>query len=420
MSAHELRAHIAKLDTEIDLQRELLKKLERDRSLTQRRLNSILDPLALLPLEISSEIFLQTLAPFPLGREPGILHVPMVLLSICNAWTDIALATPALWDAIHIVFPCAREFKKILPIWLERAQHRPLSVSLAGKSVYDVVDIIWAHGQRLKHLEISEPLGRYEVTKLWEGTSPGPLLSLETLIMRGTDVYRGISPRHTFDLLRLAPNLTECLFHNLQIVPDVGTTEILVLPKLRQLMFGEGGTCPTYSQDLLSHLSLPALETLGIAGSSDNLFSFISRSSPPLVELVLGNGWDFGPSAQYLGILPHLRRLEVWYPRCHSVEQFFVVLAESPFLLPRLDTLVMHFEEDGVYDLHDYFWEELNRALVARRTQFQLFHFMIPDDSLPEWKMPAPDLITALTELAADGVEIRLSADGGTWNHTFI
>ncbi|KAJ7301841.1 hypothetical protein DFH08DRAFT_794879 [Mycena albidolilacea] len=342
MSAYELRAHIAKLDTEIDLQRELLKKLERDRSLTQRRLNSILDPLALLPLEISSEIFLQTLAPFP---EPGILHAPMLLLNICNAWTNIALATPALWDAIHIVFPCARDLEKILPIWLERAQHRPLSVSLRGTFTHDVVDIIWAQGQRLKHLEISEPLAQYaegEVTELWEGTGPGPLLSLETLIMRGMDVDYVISPRHTVDLLRSAPNLTECLFHNSEIVPDVDTTEILVLPKLRRLMFGEVGTRPSSGQDLLSHLWLPALETLGSDESSDNLFSFLSRSSPPLVELVLGTGWDFGPSAQYLGILRHLRRLGVWYPRCHSVEQFFVVLAESPFLLLRLDTLVMH------------------------------------------------------------------------------
>ncbi|KAJ7854323.1 hypothetical protein B0H14DRAFT_2756760 [Mycena olivaceomarginata] len=237
--------------------------------------------------------------------------------------------------------------------------------------------------------------------------------------MRGMDVDYVISPRHTFDLLRLAPNLTECLFHNSQIVPDVDTTEILVLPKLRRLMFGEGGTCPTSGQDLLSHLWLPALETLGSDESSDNLFSFLNRSLPPLVELVLGTGWDFSPSAQYLGILPHLRRLEVWYPRCHSVEQFFVVLAESPFLLLRLDTLVMHFDEDEVYDLSDSFWEALNCALLARRTQFQLFHFMIFDDSWPEWKMPAPDMITTFTELAADGVEIRLSANGGIWNHTF-
>ncbi|KAJ7902891.1 hypothetical protein B0H14DRAFT_2329426, partial [Mycena olivaceomarginata] len=129
MSLKELRAQIAKLDTEIDLQRELLRKLERDRSLAQRHINNLLDPVALLPLEISSEIFLQTLAPFP---EPGALRAPMLLLGICNAWTDIALATPALWNTIQIVFPCARHLKKILPIWLERAQHRPLSVSLRG------------------------------------------------------------------------------------------------------------------------------------------------------------------------------------------------------------------------------------------------------------------------------------------------
>jgi hypothetical protein len=44
---------------------------------------------------------------------------------------------------------------------------------------------------------------------------------------------------------------------------------------------------------------------------------------------------------------------------------------------------------------------------------------MIFDDSWPEWKMPAPDMITTFTELAADGMEIRLSANGGIWNHTF-
>ncbi|KAJ7902892.1 hypothetical protein B0H14DRAFT_2667982 [Mycena olivaceomarginata] len=239
--------------------------------------------------------------------------------------------------------------------------------------------------------------------------------------MCGTYVHYGIiSPLHTFDLLRLAPNLTECLFHNSRIVPDVDTTEILVLPKLRRLMFGEGGTRPTSGQGLLSHLSLHALETLGSDGSSDNLFSFLSRSSPPLRELVLGNGLDFDPSAQYLGILPHLRRLEVWYPRCHSVEQFFVALAEYPFLLPRLDTLVMHFNRDQERNLSDSFWEELNRALVARRTQFQLFHLTVAAGIwVPQWKTPAPDMIAAFTELAADGVEIRLSAKGGTWNHTF-
>ncbi|KAJ7853706.1 hypothetical protein B0H14DRAFT_3653704, partial [Mycena olivaceomarginata] len=92
---------IAKLDTEIESQKELLKKLERDKSLAQRQLNAARDPVARLPLEISSEIFVQSLAPFP---EPGALHAPM-LRNICNAWSDIALSTPELWAAIHINFP---------------------------------------------------------------------------------------------------------------------------------------------------------------------------------------------------------------------------------------------------------------------------------------------------------------------------
>ncbi|KAJ7896270.1 hypothetical protein B0H14DRAFT_2258863, partial [Mycena olivaceomarginata] len=91
-----------KLDTEIGLQRELLRKLERDKSLAQRQINAVLDPMARLPFEISSEIFLKTLDPFP---EPKALHAPMLLLNICYSWSDIALSTPALWAAFNIVFP---------------------------------------------------------------------------------------------------------------------------------------------------------------------------------------------------------------------------------------------------------------------------------------------------------------------------
>jgi hypothetical protein len=46
----------------------------------------------------------------------------------------------------------------------------------------------------------------------------------------------------------------------------------------------------------------------------------------------------------------------------------------------------------------------------------------VPDYGLPEqWQMPAPEMIAAFkfTELGADGVEIHISANTGTWNHTF-
>jgi hypothetical protein len=93
----ELRARVAELDTEILRQRdsEVLKDLERDRSLVRRQLNALIDPVARLrlPVEISSEIFIQSLPPFP---QPGAIHIPMLLLNIYNTWRNIALSTPSL------------------------------------------------------------------------------------------------------------------------------------------------------------------------------------------------------------------------------------------------------------------------------------------------------------------------------------
>ncbi|KAJ7896373.1 hypothetical protein B0H14DRAFT_500837, partial [Mycena olivaceomarginata] len=158
MTIDELRACLVKLNTEIALHREALKSLEQDRSAVQRQMNAALDPVARLPLEISSEIFLQSLPRFP---KPGDPDVPILQLNICNAWTDIVLSTPSLWAAIHIIFPSGlsstQSLKTLVPIWLQRAHNRPLSISLSGADFdYDVVSIIWSHVQQLKHLEISD------------------------------------------------------------------------------------------------------------------------------------------------------------------------------------------------------------------------------------------------------------------------
>ncbi|KAJ7827989.1 hypothetical protein B0H13DRAFT_2438545, partial [Mycena leptocephala] len=101
----ELRARIAKLSTEIDRHKEVVRKLERDKSLVQQQLNAVLDPVGRLPREISSEIFLQCLPALPALPEPGGEDVPMLLLNICNAWTTIVLSIPTLWAAIHITHP---------------------------------------------------------------------------------------------------------------------------------------------------------------------------------------------------------------------------------------------------------------------------------------------------------------------------
>ncbi|KAJ7646033.1 hypothetical protein DFH06DRAFT_1050665, partial [Mycena polygramma] len=126
MSAKILCARIVQIAAEIDLQKKLLNQLEHDKSQVQRQLNAVLDPMARLPVELSSEIFLQSLPPLP---EPGAPQ-PLLLLKICHAWTDIALSTPALWADIHIASPCTEGFTEVLALWFPRARTRPLSIFL--------------------------------------------------------------------------------------------------------------------------------------------------------------------------------------------------------------------------------------------------------------------------------------------------
>ncbi|KAJ6510680.1 hypothetical protein C8R45DRAFT_964845 [Mycena sanguinolenta] len=117
MSVQELRERILKL--EIDRQKEFFKKLEQDRSLVQGQLNVALDPVARLPVEISSDIFMQFRALCE-ARQ-----VPVVLLSICHAWAEIAKGTAALWTAVPIYFPCDDSMAEVLPTWFQRAYNRP-------------------------------------------------------------------------------------------------------------------------------------------------------------------------------------------------------------------------------------------------------------------------------------------------------
>ncbi|KAJ6523351.1 hypothetical protein B0H19DRAFT_866849, partial [Mycena capillaripes] len=64
-----------------------------------RQLNALRDPIARLPLEISSEIFLQCLSENP---TPDAEIAPTLLLNVCNSWSNIALSTPTLWNVIHV------------------------------------------------------------------------------------------------------------------------------------------------------------------------------------------------------------------------------------------------------------------------------------------------------------------------------
>ncbi|KAF7328820.1 hypothetical protein MVEN_02510900 [Mycena venus] len=398
MSVADLQARISKLSVEIDVQKEVLKKLEQDKILAQRQLNAVRDPVARLPLEISSEIFLQSLSLIPQSRA---LQGSMLLLNICTAWSAIALSATTLWATLHIPSPCPKGLEELLPIWIKRARNHPLSVFLVGNQLDPgVAIIIWGHGSQLKHLEIQGDDEGNRVD-LFGGVTPEPFPLLETLTIR--------------ELLRLAPNLVECIFERMSpVLGLVSIDEPIILPKLRRLMFRTSAEYSDSDDDLLESLTLPALRSLSLPMQdvpADEVASFLTRSSPPLEELIVGNRYTRHDLIQLPGclrLIPTLTRFSFSGKSSVIVLDFLDALKDSS-LLPLLRSLTLHFYASQITNL---FWTILLRVLSARRTQLQTADIQLNDNPLG-WDslMPTELVLDALRELVADGMHIHIGAD---------
>ncbi|KAJ6516807.1 hypothetical protein C8R47DRAFT_405345 [Mycena vitilis] len=424
------------------MQRELLKKMEEERSLLQRQLNVGQDPIARLPLEISSSIFVWCL-PVDSHIRPWAGRAPMLLLNICNAWTKIALSTPALWAAIQIFFDAASTpsecLVEILPLWFQRARNHPLSISLC--ETYDpdpaVAGIIWQQAPQMKHLEIWEEEDEdqddhdiaAETRDLFGDTNPGPLPMLETFTVRALEHGRGFPAVQIFELLRLAPNLAECTFDCMYPVHcwDDNDAEELELPKLRRLMFGQYPAQPNSDEEILmKNLTLPGLEALSLSFrgfTMDDFLAFLERSSPPLKELIIGDGTrakTFPRLAECLRLIPTLTHLELWevwqwQPNSPFVPDLFAALAGSQGrgLLPDLQRLVIHL---FVSDIPDSSWSLLLRALSARpQLQAVRVNLDVAPPALGSVK-PGEEVLAAFRDLVANGKEVYIGIKDSTYN----
>ncbi|KAJ7208435.1 hypothetical protein B0H12DRAFT_430293 [Mycena haematopus] len=396
MSVQEL-ARCVEFDTENDQQRDLqLKKQDYDRSLAQRELNAARDPLARLPFEISSEIFLQF--------RSGARRVSTVLLRICNAWTDIALATPGLWTTVSIGFPCGDGLAEILPIWFQRARNRPMSISITHRGPsnnwnHRVAAVLWRHGGQVKDFDMEiSPEGcdfNNLAIDLFGDTTLVSLPLLETLAIDGPGRGPNYSGPQILELLRLTPNIVESVLDNVGPCHS-STSEKLVLPTLRQLVFASA--C---DDDILHHLSLPALETLSLpmfSVSCEDLLTFVERSAPPLRDLTLG--WEFYDSPnsiqlhECLHLIPSLAEFRMWASDSQVVTTLFAALADSPSLLPNLRNLKIHMVDS---DISDSSWRTLHGVVSTRRLQLSIS---------PVEVSPPADILAAFRELLNDGEEI--------------
>ncbi|KAJ7486654.1 hypothetical protein FB451DRAFT_1534603 [Mycena latifolia] len=328
-------------------------------SAAQRALNALRDPVARLPLELSSAIFVRCL----LGsREAlGVRHAPMLFLNVCNAWTDIALATLALWAGVHADGAKA-DLESLLDEWFKRAGSRALSVSLPEGHTREVTAVI----------------------------RRSSLPFLTTLTIVGMEDYDRCSVRGTIDLLRACPALVDCTLDDVfyPSYDDHGGIDIRVLRHAQHFKFG---IHPPYSSDrALEWLTLPALQTLFIPFTDIPVYKFVEflrRSAPPLHKIIVADtsgkaGWSLSTMEECLALLPALTHFEL--------------LHLSPGLPP------------------GSWYRKLVAALVARREHVRAVRIVWEDAK--RWG-PPEGMVVLLRELVVDGMTIYVgTAEKYRWD----
>ncbi|KAJ6453133.1 hypothetical protein C8R45DRAFT_636172 [Mycena sanguinolenta] len=389
-----LRARIEELSLAIERQKQVLQDLEKSRSNAQRDLNATLDPMARLPVEISSDIFACCIpdSPRPYPGEP-----PIVFLSISRIWRDIATSTPSLWSSVHGE-SCANAVA--LDNWLRRARSMPLRVSLSGTLKPDVAIAVKQHAPHLEVLKL-------EFQHLNEMASPFPSLAELTVIH--TTIYPP-THRQCMDILRSAPALVECIFIStywqdaVRVEAETYPPEPFTHPSLRNLKLI--ARCETKSKNaayMLVYLTLPALRILLMSDfdiTTTEFSAFLTRSAPPLQTLfVVGLGDNIVESLQ---LVPSLVILSLET----EIDPFFIIRDTSPQnFLPNLQ--ILHLRVRFPLDVdYEFVIGALAVRSAAPHVQLGCFKFASPNPK------PQPDVIAALRRFALDSeMEIHVGTD---------
>ncbi|KAJ7649957.1 hypothetical protein FB45DRAFT_6083 [Roridomyces roridus] len=427
MSTEGIAAQIERVSLEIERQRDVLRKLESSKSLLQQQLNALRDPIARLPLEISSEIFMQCLpeSDYPRGCvQPKVHLAPLLFLNISHAWTNIALANPSLWASIHIVLPRAcTGSAELLEMWFRRARSRPLQIFLEGICDPLVASTILQRSPQFQSLTITLPSAddsqdqsddEDELSEFFGGIDPKmELSSLKVLELNGRqDVQWYWLPFR--QLLCRCPKLVELGLQDIVFIQDSddeAALEPLVLPRLRILTYFEG----FYALDWISAPRLKTLNLLAEAISKRSFNSFLRRSSPPLRRLWLHEALHFDPSfGESMALIPTLAQLECLSPSTLFAKQLFDFLVHNPHLLPNLrilkvDSIIRYPNEPSPLDVLD----ALAHVLSARRTMLKSVRLTIHDpyQNGPSHVGLPDDPLALFREYLDDGMGIYIGTE---------
>ncbi|KAF7375477.1 hypothetical protein MSAN_00435700 [Mycena sanguinolenta] len=193
-------------------------------------------------------------------------------------------------------------------------------------------------------------------------------------------------------------------------VVDNPNPQMLVVPTLRRLIFGETTNTDDY---ILHYLTLPALQTLSLPMryiSGEELVACVQRSAAPLRDLALR--WQSHNISllhlnlhDCLRLIPTLTRFRMWRPRSDVVTELFIALAESSSFLPNLHDLTINILDTAhsPADISDSFWRDLVRALSNRHID-RLYIASVN-------KSPPQDVLDSLRELVAAGANIHTGTE---------
>ncbi|KAJ7627052.1 hypothetical protein FB45DRAFT_57580 [Roridomyces roridus] len=319
-----LRQKLSDISHEIEKQLLLLSDLEKQRSAIRTQLNAVLDPVTRLPLELSSHILARCLPSVPEAFSAS--HAPILPLSVCHSWRNIALSTPCLWASIvdNGQIPEA-EFPALFDGWLTLSRGARVSISISRELV-DLDDMgdakfvssLKQHAHRVYSLKLSIVRGM-EIRRITVPFTSLRKLTLEYPYDHDHRSRFAFTPDECIDVLRSAPRLEQCNLYGVtyydsaqpQRFADIAAP--LNHPSLTCLRLCSHGTLAS-SAAILHSLTLPALDSLAIHHfdiSPQDFASFLQRSAPPLRYLYLNTYGGLEEPHSYFHLLPGLVQLTI-------------------------------------------------------------------------------------------------------------
>ncbi|KAK7048998.1 hypothetical protein R3P38DRAFT_2872392 [Favolaschia claudopus] len=435
-SLTELRRHIDELAAAIEAQKTVLQDLVAQHKQARNRLNLFLDPMARLPLEIQSHIFLYVPSQISY-RNPGNMPYPnpslppVVFLSVCRLWRDIALSTPKLWNKLELNgLPRPPNYLKFCNIWLKYARTLPLSLRLRGSLDLQqcVLDLVVQYIDQVENLTLDLTPHTLEASKITFRLYQGMQFScLKCLSLRSSEAIGFGSTGQWLGVLAAAPLLSTLELDNVFFDGKNGDeipSAPLVVTSLDTLHLGSPFAYDVLGEHsstahILRYLTLPALKSLTISYfniSYDEFFAFLSRSSPPLesFQMIVQGNWTLPVVSRFARLVPTLVTLELSAmdfriaEDAHRFLPFFEVLGTSD-LLPHLRKFSLSTDTPWTVD-----YGMLQRILTLRATdcpaRLECFELCLPVYSNYTPNPPPIEVEGALRRLIQEGLKIHIGS----------